>query len=298
MKQTITAAVLAGATVALVAAGQAQTRAPKRDADVSAIRTHIESIFQAFIDKDPSKLKDTHGVDWRGFVPGSGQAIRGRDGYLKLATSSATMPKGQGTVGYRISDFDVMFYGDTAVASFVADVDMVFDAEKTTQRLTLMDVYHRQPNGWTQVASDTQLHPDESERQMSQFRPLTHEERAPLLAAREAVWRAWYAGDTAALQKLVPAELITLGSGADAFGTRTSVLQWSKRFAATGVKLTRLAFPRTELQAYGSTVILYTSYELDLERGGRTRTERGVATEVFVMREGRWLNTGWQIAHE
>ena len=217
---------------------------------------------------------------------------------MKSATDSATTLKGQGTIGYRISDFDVVFYGDTAVASFVADVDMAFDADKTTQKLTLMDVYHREPNGWIQVASDTQLHPDESERQMSRFRPLTHAERAPLLAAREAVWRAWYAGDTAALQTLVPAELITLGSGADAFGTRTSVLEGSKQFAATGAKLTRLAFPRTELQAYGSTVILYTSYELDLERGGRTRTERGVATEVFVMREGRWLNTGWQIAHE
>jgi hypothetical protein len=41
-----------------------------------------------------------------------------------------------------------------------------------------------------------------------------------------------------------------------------------------------------------------TSYELDLVRGGQTRTERGVATEVFVMQEGRWLNTAWQLAHD
>jgi hypothetical protein len=133
---------------------------------------------------------------------------------------------------------------------------------------------------------------------MSQFRPMTREERAPVLAAREAVWRAWYAGDIQALERLVPAELITLGSDAAAYGTRASVLEGSTKFAATGAKLTRLAFPRTEFQAYGSTVILYTSYELDLEHGGRTRTERGVATEVFVMQDGRWLNTGWQLAHE
>ena len=297
MKQTFTAVVLASATIALVAR-QAQTPAPKRDADVAAIRAHIESIFQAFIDKDPLKLKDTHGADWRGFMPGSGHAIHGREGYMKSATSSATMPKGQGTIGYRISDFDVVFYGDTAVASFVADVDTIVDVEKTKQKLTLMDVYHREPNGWIQVASDTQLHPDESERQMSRFRPMTPGERAPLLAAREAVWRAWYAGDIAALETLVPAELITLGSGASAFGTRASVLEGAKQFATTGANLTRLAFPRTEPQAYGSTVILYTSYELDLEREGRTRTERGVATEVFVMQDGRWLNTGWQLAHD
>jgi hypothetical protein len=298
VKQILTAVIVASATIALVAAGQAQPPTPKRGADVATIRAHIESIFQAFIDKDPSKLRDTHGASWRGSMPGSGQVIRGRDGYMKSATYSATMPKGQGTVGYRISDFDVVFYGDTAVASFVAEVDMVFDAEKTTQKLRLMDVYHREPNGWIQVASDTELHPDESERQMSRFRPMTSEERAPLLAAREAVWRAWYAGDIAALEKLVPAELITLGSDAGAFGTRTSVLEGSRQFAATGAKLARLAFPRTEIQAYGSTVILYTSYEMDLERGGRTRTERGVATEVFVTQDGRWLNTGWQLGHD
>ena len=72
----------------------------------------------------------------------------------------------------------------------------------------------------------------------------------------------------------------------------------AERFAKGGGKLTRLAFPRTEFQAYGNTVIIYTTYELDIEQGGNTSTERGKATEVFVRRGGKWLNTGWQLAPE
>jgi hypothetical protein len=35
---------------------------------------------------------------------------------------------------------------------------------------------------------------------------------------------------------------------------------------------------------------------MDLQIGGKTRTERGMATEVFVQKDGKWLNTGWQLA--
>jgi len=35
---------------------------------------------------------------------------------------------------------------------------------------------------------------------------------------------------------------------------------------------------------------------MDLQIGGSTTTQRGVATEVFVERDGHWLNTGWQLA--
>ena len=80
------------------------------------------------------------------------------------------------------------------------------------------------------------------------------------------------------------------------FGTLTSNLEGSRGFASDGGKLTRLVFPSSEIQAYGSTAIIYTSYEMDLQIGGKTRTERGMATEVFVQKDGKWLNTGWQLA--
>jgi hypothetical protein len=276
---------------------RAQTKAADRPADAAAIRAHIESIFQAFVDKDRSKLEETHTAEWRGFTPWSGHLIRGRDGYMNEATFPPGLPKDQGMVGYRIGEFDIVFYGDTAVVSFVADVDRIYGTDKTVQTLTFVDVYHKDPGGWIQAASNTSLHPDEIGRAMSQFRRLSDEERVSLLTAREAVWRAWFAGDHEALAKLLPAELITLSANpSESFGTLDSTLAGSRGFAASGGQLTRLVFPRTEIQAYGNAAILYTSYEMDLQNGGQTRTERGMATEVFVNRDGHWWNTGWQLA--
>jgi len=274
----------------------AQSTPPDRAADAAAIRAHIESICQAFVDKDRKKLEETHGIDWRGFTPWSGHVIRGLEGYMNEATFDPSTPKGQGMVGFRLSDFDVVFYGDTGVASFVLDIDVMNGAEKSTQKLTLVDVYNKGARGWIQVASNTSLHPDELDRLMSRTGRLSDEDRAAVLKAREAVWRAWFAGDAKALSSLVPPELITIDPGADTFGSFASNLEGSRGFAASGGKLTRLVFPRTEFQVYGNTVILYTTYEMDLVTGGKTRTEHGAATEVFVRRNGGFINTGWQLA--
>ena len=292
------------ATIALVVGALAFARpasaqpaaAGNRSADVQAIRTHIESIFQAFIDKDHPKLEQTHGRDWRGFTPWSSRPIRGRNEYMTEATFPPGTPKGQGMVGYRISEFDVVFYGDTAVVSFVADLDLAFGTQKEHQKLTLLDVYHKERQGWIQVASNTSLHPDEHERARAEYRVLDGDERASLMTAREAVWRAWFAGDTDGLGKLVPPELVTVSSFGEDFGTRDSTLNQSRSFASSGAKLTRLVFPRSDIQAYGSTAIIYTTYEMDIASGGKTETQRGSATEVFVWQNGRWINTGWQLA--
>ena len=274
----------------------AQTKGTDRPADAAAIRAHIESIFQAFVDKDRAKLEATHGAEWRGFTPWSDHVIRGRDGYMNEATFPPGIPKGQGMVGYRIGEFDIMFYGDTAVVSFMAEVDRLQGTEKSSQKLTFIDVYHKDPGGWIQVASNTSLHPDAVSQMMSQRRLLDPEERASLMKAREAVWRAWFGGDEAALMRMLPPELVTIDSGSTTFGTRRSTLEGSRGFAAGGGKLTRIVFPTTEIQVYGATAILYTSYEMDLQTGGQKRTDRGMATEVFVNRNGTWLNTGWQLA--
>jgi hypothetical protein len=287
------AAFALGAAVSLLAErGQAPIERPE---DAAAIRAHIESIFQAFIDKDVAKLQATHGRNWRGFLTGSTKVIRGIDQYMQSG-GGARVPKGQGMVGYRMSDFDVVFYGDTAVASFVADLDIQDGDRRGKQKLSLLDVYVKENGAWNQMASNTSLHPESQQERMSAFNPVPEGARKPLLEAREAVWRAWYSGDIERLKKLVPDELVTLGPGSDGWGTRDSVVASSERFAKSGGKLTRLVFPRTEFQGYGNTVILYTSYELDVQHGDKTRTEKGLATEVFVNRNGQWLNTGWQLA--
>lgn len=278
------------------ASAAAQTRAADRPADAAAIRANIESIFQAFVDKDRGKLEATHGAEWRGFTPWSGHVIRGRDGYMNEATFPPDLPKNQGMIGYRIGEFDIIFYGDTAVVSFQADVDRLEGQDKTTQKLTFVDVYHKDPGGWIQVASNTALHPDAVSDLMSQRRFLSSDERDTLLKARDSVWRAWFGGDQETLTKLLPPELITIDSGSTKYGTRASTLEGSRGFANAGGKLTRLAFPSTEIQVYGNTAILYSAYEMDLTTAGQSQTERGMATEVFVLNHGQWLNTGWQLA--
>lgn len=295
MRKPFAILVFVSSVVAMAMTAGAQTRAADRPADAAAIRAHIESIFQAFVDKDRQKLAETHGAEWRGFTPFSGHVIRGRDGYMNEATFEPGMPKGQGMVGYRIGEFDLVFYGDTAVVSFAAEVDRVYGNDKSTQKLTFVDVYHKDSAGWIQVASNTSLHPDAVADLMSAYRALGQDERASLLQARESVWRAWFAGDANALSRILVPELMTIGQDGS-IGTRQSNLEHARAFAASGGKLTRLEFPSTQIQAYGNTVILYSSYVMELQTGGATTTERGMATEIFVRRNGEWVHTGWQLA--
>ena len=296
MRTHFVSVALALIVTSATAPATAQTRGADRPADAAAVRAHIESIFQAFVDKDRAKLEATHAAQWRGFTPWSGHVIRGRDGYMNEATFPPDLPKNQGMIGYRIGEFDIVFYGDTAVVAFQAEVDRMEGTARRSQKLTFIDVYHKEPGGWIQVASNTSLHPDAVSDLMSQRRFLDPGERAELMKAREAVWRAWFAGDQATLTKLLPPELITIEPGSTRFGSRESTLEGSRGFAAGGGRLTRIAFPSTEIQAYGNTAILYTAYEMELSTGGQTRTERGMATEVFVNNGGQWLNTGWQLA--
>lgn len=291
MKTILACIVLA----ALAPRAAAQSIPASRAADAAQIKREIEIICQAFVDKDRRTLEATHGADWRGFTPESDHVIRGRDGYMNEATFDPRTPKGQGMVGYRISDFDVVFYGDTAVASFVLDVDGVRGTQRVTQKLTILDVFHKEPRRWVQVASNTSYHADEFARRMSQSRPLGDAEKREVLATREGVWRSWFAGDAKQLTSLLAPELITIDSSSR-FGSLESNLEASRGFAAGGGRLTRLVFPTTEFQAYGATVILYTTYDMDLLVDGRTRTERGAATEIFVRQGDRWIHTGWQLA--
>jgi hypothetical protein len=289
------AGLVLGAGVVAAAGQAAQTSG--REKDAAAIRAHIESIFAAFIEKDRAKLAATHGRDWRGYLTGSHTVIKGRDGYVRAATGTGPMPpKGQGMVGYKIVEYDTVFYGDVAVVNFVADVQYMDGTRAGSSKLTLMDIYAKEDGAWIQVASQTSLHPEYQDLLRSTFEPLTEEEKQPILKVREAVWRAWYSGDRKTLADLLPPELITLNSGSDSFGSFDSVVNASERFAKSGGRLVRLTFPRSEFQSYGNTVIIYTTYELELDNAGKKTTERGNATEIFVNRGDKWFHTGWHLA--
>lgn len=152
--RTLIASVLVAASVT---AASAQAVPSSRAADAAEIRRQIERICQAFVDKDRKTLTETHGREWRGFTPGSDHVIRGLDGYMNEATFDPRAQKGQGMTSYKLSDFDVVFYGDTAVASFLLESEVAYDGQKGTQKLTILDVFHKERAGWIQVASNTSL---------------------------------------------------------------------------------------------------------------------------------------------
>ena len=117
---------------------------------------------------------------------------------------------------------------------------------------------------------------------------------AEVLAVREAAWRAWFAGDTAALEKMLPPEFI----GISMEGPLTPLprtLEESRGFREGGGRLVRLEFPETQAQRYGDVVVLYGRYAVTFATGGSEKSVAGRLTEVFVRRDGRWLHPGWHL---
>jgi ketosteroid isomerase-like protein len=266
--------------------------AEARQTDRDAIRNHIDKIFQAYISKDAATIRATHAPAWIGFQSSSESAIQGIDAYMKDIDGYLNGPVRMAS--YKMLEFDVIFYGDVALIPYVADVTYAFPGGTVTQKLRVFDVYAKLDGAWNQVGSDTQLHPDSIAAGMENLRTMGPYEKSELLAAREAVWRAWFANDTPQLNELIPPELIAIETG-EKWQTRDDELAGAKDFAARGGKLVRLEFPQTEIQAYGRTAILYTKFTLETEMDGKRTTLSGRATEMFVLRHDKWVNVGWHL---
>ena len=279
-----------------------------READRAAIRAHIESICQAFIDWDIEKIRATHTDDWRGFLEGSRVPIKGIDEYMRANgipwPQSANAPQRPARPnatnrGFRVFDFDVHFYSpELAVANFNLDFGQKTGEGLTTDvRYRIMDVYAKRNGQWNQAASHTVVDPTWRSQQMSLPANMPPQAKQQLLKAREAVWRAFFTNDQAQLDKLVPADTVVLESaGEKPFVKKAEILESAKQLAQSGQKLVRLEFPQTELQLYGNTAILYTTYLYELENAkGERHTSTGRATEIFVWRDGVWVNPGWHM---
>ncbi len=277
----IASALLPGATV------------DDRSADRAAIRAHIDRIFQAFIHQDTAELRATHATNWLGYLQGSHKMIHGVDEYMNAASHFDPANR-YGLTSYKMREFDMIFKGDAAFVAFVADVEYKTPDGPIRRVLRITDFYTKQDGAWIQTGSDTDLHPESVAERGQTLGKLSDPEKKSLLEAREAVWRAYFAGDRAALEKLLPEELLTMDPGTD-WGNRRSVLEGSARFAADGGKLIRLEFPKTEMQVYGDVAIVYSSYVYEIEQGGKPFTNSGRATEVFVYRNGGWVNPSWHL---
>jgi len=262
--------------------------ADDRAEDRAAIRADIDSIYRAYINKDVAKIRATHDENWRGFLEGSRDIIRGLGDYMKRVGT----PGPYGMSDYKIRDFDIIFAGDAAFVTFITDVEITVPDGKrhTVQRLA--DFYVKKNGKWMQTGSNTSISPEAIAEQVSMPQPVGESAKQSLLKAREAVWRAFFANDREALEKLIPDELITIEPHGNEFGHRAMVLAAAEQTAKSGVKLAKLEFPSTEIQAYGNTAIIYSTYLYELEKDGQRKQSSGRVTEVFVQRQGRWVNPG------
>ena len=116
-----------------------------------------------------------------------------------------------------------------------------------------------------------------------------------VLALREAAWRAWFAGDEAALLAMLPEDFLGIGWSGTEISDRAKSIASSRGFKEAGGKLVSLSFPETRAQRLGDTVVFYGSYEVTFSIGGKEEKARGTLTEVFVKRDGRWLHPGWHL---
>jgi len=264
-----------------------------RAADRNAIRAHIESIFQAFIDKDPKALRATHAENWLGYLDNSGTMLKGIEGYMDWNQVDPKSPYGMKS--YKFRDFDMIFKGDAAFACFVADVESNWPGRSPHRVLQICDFYTKNNGNWIQNGSYTGVHQETLQEQLASPQSIGDELKKRLLDAREAVWRAWFSGDRATLEKLIPQETIAIESGHNNWSNRQTILDGSVEFAKGGGKLVKLEFPKTEIQMYGATAVVYSDYSYELEQGGQRINQSGRVTEVFVLRNGQWVNPGWHM---
>ena len=279
--------------VSIVKKGAAMNMQDDRAADREAIRAHIESIFQAFIKKDAAALRATHAPNWLGYLEGSRTMIKGVDGYMDWNQVDPKSPYGMKS--YKMREFDMIFKGDAAFVCFVADVDANTPNGPYHRVLRISDFYTKENGQWIQNGSDTALHPESLEEHVQTLRPLPDQLKKRLLDAREAVWRAYFANDRAALEKLIPEEAIAIEAGNNNWSNRQTIFGGSAEFAKGGGKLLKLEFPKTEIQVYGNTAVVYSNYAYELEAGGQHINQSGRVTEVFVLRKGQWVNPGWHM---
>lgn len=265
-----------------------------RAADRAAIRAHIDSIFEAFIKKDAAALRATHAENWLGYLEGSRTMIKGVSEYMEWNQVDPKSPYGMKS--YKMREFDMIFKGDAAFVCFVADIESNTPNGLSHRALRISDFYTKQNGQWIQSGSDTALHQESMEEQLQALRPLPDQMKKRLLDAREAVWRAYFGGDRATLEKLIPEETITIEAGENNnWSNRQTILDGSAQFAKSGGKLIKLEFPKTEIQVYGFTAMIYANYAYELEIGGQRVKQTGRVTEVFVLRKGQWVNPGWHM---
>ena len=126
-------------------------------------------------------------------------------------------------------------------------------------------------------------------RQLSGVPQPSAAERAALLEARDAVWRAWFAGDSARLVELLPERMVGMGED------RAKIIADAQAFQRGGSVLTGISFSEDEIVMRDGIAVTYARYRVLLENAGKRDSMVGFAIELFVKEDGRWVNPSWHL---
>ena len=174
-----------------------------------------------------------------------------------------------GMKSYKMREFDMIFKGDAAFVCFVADVEANTPNGPYHRALRISDFYTKQNGQWIQNGSDTALHPESVEEQLQALRPLPDQMKKRLLDAREAVWRAYFAGDRATLEKLIPEETVAIEADDRQLvkpSKRFSTARRSSRKAAVSSSSSSFPGPKSRSMASPLWCTQIMLYELEVGR--------------------------------
>jgi hypothetical protein len=133
------------------------------------------------------------------------------------------------------------------------------------------------------------------EKAAAQAPSLTEEVRKELLDARATAWQSFFQKDLAVVESILAPELIAIQQSSERWDNRARLIAMAKAIHEQGVQLVRLEFPHTEIQLFGDTAILYYTYIFETGLNGKSDVDAGRGTEVFVRRDGKWVDVGWHL---
>ncbi|MEZ0471994.1 nuclear transport factor 2 family protein [Luteimonas salinilitoris] len=119
--------------------------------------------------------------------------------------------------------------------------------------------------------------------------------RAELFAARETIWRAFFNDDPAQVEALLGPELIAIQQHQERWEDRDRLVALARGIQQQDVRILRLEFPQTEIQVFGDVAVMYYTYVFETGDGQKSATDAGRGTEIFVRRDGRWIDVGWHL---